>query len=70
MEKVNLGDVNLNEVEILIENFNQWAEDRIFELRHTADNQFFSDDTRFKARGGVSWLEAAKTNLKRLGASK
>ena len=55
-----------NEVEILIERFNEWADDRILGLRDTAENLFFSDSVRFEALGGISWIRSAKTNLKRL----
>ena len=58
------------EVSILIEKFNEWAEDRIVDLSHTEGNQFFSDSLRMEARGGISWLRAAKTYLKRLGEEK
>ena len=55
------------EVSILIEKFNEWAEDRIIDLGQTAGNLFFSDTVRFEARGGISWLEASKTYWKRVG---
>ena len=55
-----------SDIEILVEKFNKWAEDRIVDLQATADNQFFSDGVRSQAQGGIGWLESAKKNLKRL----
>ena len=55
-----------SDVEILIEKFNDWADERIFDLGDTASIPFFSNDTRSEARGGLKWLGSAKRNLERL----
>ena len=55
-----------SDVEILVEKFNDWADERILELGETVENPFFSDDTRDKAQGGLNWLSSAKRNLKSL----
>lgn len=52
-----------SEAEILVEKFNQWADDRILERSLSAYNPSFD---RMSARARIDELEWAKTNLKRL----